>query len=188
MKPRLLFRHALRTMACLGLAAAAGLALAQPAAPPTENAVKAAFLYKFASFVEWPQGTFQRADQPLVIGVSGDDAVAAELEQLAAGRAVEGHPVTVRRLPEAGTPTGVHILYLGTRREARLRESLEAVAGPVLLVTEQSEGLRLGAVLNFVLDGGRVRFTASLASADARNLKMSARLLAVAQSVEGRTR
>jgi hypothetical protein len=163
---------------------AAGGAWAQEA--PRETAVKAAFVLKFGGFVDWPAGTFRRTDEPLVIAVLGDDAVAADLELLAAGRAVEGRPVTVRRLREDDARTGVHVLLLGALREPRLRELLADTPGPVLVVTQQEAGLRLGSVLNFSTTAGRVRFSASLTSAEARGLRLSARLLAVAQSVEGR--
>jgi hypothetical protein len=171
----------------IALLAGAALASAQPASPARESAVKAAFLYKFAAFVEWPPGTFQRPDQLLVIGVSGDDEIADDLEQLVAGRS-DQRPVTVRRLHDEAATSGVHGLFVARRREARLREVLDADKGPVLLVTEQPGALRRGSVLNFSAEGGRVRFGASLTSAEARNLKLSARLLAVAQVIEGRNR
>ena len=169
------------------LLANAGPASAQPVPSARASAVKAAFLYKFAAFVEWPPGTFQRADQPLVIGVSGDGDVADDLEQLLAGRS-DTRPVSVRRVHDEASSSGVHVLFIASRREAQLRETLNAVKGPVLLVTEQPGALRLGSVLNFSEENGRVRFGASLTSADARNLKLSARLLAVAKVIEGRNR
>ena len=165
-----------------------GTAWAQPAQSATESQVKAAFLFKFAGFAEWPAGTFQRPEQPLVIAVSGDDEVAADLERMVAGRTLEGRPVGVRRLSELGPDTTAHVLYLASRREARLRDAIEAVDGPVLVVTEQPGALRLGSVLNFSTEAGRLRFSVSLAAAERRKLKLSARLLAVAQAVEGRNR
>lgn len=183
-----------RLFACvLVCAAVAALLLASPAAraqapPVSEKSVKAAFLLKFGSFVEWPPGTITRADQPLVIGISGDDAIAAELERLAAGRTVDGHPLAVKRLAEGAPTAGLHILFIAARRESRLQDALEDATGPILTVTSQPGALALGSVLNFITEEGRVRFAASLASAEARNLRLSARLLAVAQSVEGRPR
>jgi len=153
-----------------------------------ESAVKAAFLYRFAGFVEWPSGVLGRGDDPLVIGVWGNDAVAADLEQLAAVRTQEGRPVVVRRLREGDPLAGVHVLMLGATRDQRLRELAASATGPVLVVTEQEHGLRLGGVLNFVTEEGRVRFAASIPAAEARGLRLSARLLALAQSVEGKPR
>jgi hypothetical protein len=159
-------------------------ALAQPA---SESAVKAAFLYKFAAFVEWPPAAFQR-EASLSIGVMGDDAVASELEQIVAGRTFDGRPVAVRRLRDGDDASRLHVLLVGAGREQRLREVIASTPGPVLVVAEQDNGLRVGAVLNFLVDGGRVRFAASPGAAEARGLRLSARLLAVAQAVEGHAR
>lgn len=186
--PSILASRVRLAAACLVAWLAAAMAFCVEAQPVSESAVKAAFLYKFTSFVDWPPGTFQRGDDALVIGVLGNDAVAADLEQVLAGRSVDGHALGVRRLREGDTLRGLHVLFLGAGREARVRELVLATPGPVLVVTEQEGGLRLGAVLNFVNDGGKVRFTASLTAAEARGLRLSARLLAVAQSVEGHAR
>lgn len=153
-----------------------------------DSAVKAAFLYKFGSFVEWPAGSFKTPQEPLVIGVLGDEHVAEELEQLAAGRNVEGRPLRIRTLRDGEAPGPVHILFIGTMRQQRLRDLLAATPGPVLVVTQQDGAMAAGSVINFVAEGGRVRFDASLAAAEMRELKLSARLLAVARNVEGRPR
>jgi hypothetical protein len=157
-------------------------------AAPRDSAVKAAFLYKFGSFVDWPPGAFQRPDDPLVIGVMADDAVADELEQLAAGRTVEGRPLKIRTFREQELPAGIHILFIGNLRPARLRDLVAALPGAVLVVTQQEGALRAGSVINFTQEGARVRFAVSLTAAEARGLRLSARLLAVAQSVEGKPR
>jgi len=171
---------------CLLVAACS--AAAQAVLPAQrESAVKAAFLYRFAGFVEWPAGVF-KGDEPLAIGVLNNEAVASDLEQIVAGRNVEGRRVAVRRLREGEALTGVHILFVGGATPARLRDVAASAAGPVLVVGEQDGGLRSGAVLNFQQDEGRVRFSASLTAAEARGLRMSARLLAVAVVVEGRAR
>jgi hypothetical protein len=175
---------AMLALACLPLAARAEAAGAAPHA----SAVKAAYLYQFGSFVDWPVATFKGPQDPLVIAVLGDEAVAGDLEQLAAGRSVEGRPLRIRTLKDGEAPGPVHVLFIGTMRPAKLRDLLAATPGPVLVVTQQEGALQAGSVINFVADGARVRFNASLASAEVRGLRLSARLLAVAQSVEGRPR
>lgn len=177
-----------RIAACLLSLLATGLAMALPVPAPRESAVKAAFLFKFGGYVEWPPGLFQKPDEPLVIGVSGDEAVAADLEQLVAGKTVEGRPVVARRVAESAGLKGVHILFLGERPPARLRDAITAAPGPVLVVTEQDSALQLGSIINFAISNGRVRFSVSLAAAEARAIRLSSRLLAVAQQIEGRPR
>jgi hypothetical protein len=157
-----------------------------PRAVARESEVKAAYLYKFASFVEWLPAVFPAADTPLVIGVAGDYAVATDLAQLLAGRNLDGRPVLARQVIDPKNVSGVHILLLGPMPEARLREYLPAPDVPVLVVMEQEGGLHLGAAINLAAEGGRVRFSASPAQAAARGLKLSSRLLAVAQNIEGR--
>jgi hypothetical protein len=159
---------------------------AQPLGHANESAVKAAFLYKFCSFVDWPPGTFRGPDDPFVIGVYGEDAVASELEQLARGRSIEGHPVTVLRVRDSNGAGPLHLLYAGGPRESRMRDVLAGARGPVLTVADGPVGGEPGPVLQFTQEDGRVRFQASLTAAAARNLRLSARLLAVAQQVEGR--
>lgn len=181
LEPGALLRLLLALCALALLAAPAG---AQGAA--RESAVKAAFLFKFASFVEWPAGTFRAATEPFVIGVFGDEAVASELEQLTRGRTVERHPVLVQRVRGTDDVGGLHILFAGGPREQRIRELLGAATGAVLTVADAEVGGRPGPVLHFTTEQGRVRFHASLPAAAARNLKLSAKLLAVASHVEGR--
>ena len=150
------------------------------------SSVKAAYLHKFGSFVDWPAGTFQGPRESFVIGVYGDDAVAAALEQLARAHAVEGRPITVLRLRDAAGASPLHILYAGGPRESRIREVLNTVRGPVLTVADGHVGGDPGPVLHFTEERGRVRFHASTTAAEARNLRLSAKLLAVAQQVERR--
>lgn len=163
-------------------------ALAQTAAAARESEVKAAFLYKFGGYVDWPAGTFARPDEPMVIAIAGDDEVARDLEQLVGGRTIAGRPVLARRIREPQALAGAHILFIASTRDARLRELLPPIPAPILVVTEQEGALRLGSSINFSAQDGRIRFSASPAAAEARGLRLSSRLLAVAQNVEGRGR
>jgi len=171
---------------CLVAAPWAALGQGQGLGRLRDSAVKAAFLYKFGSFVEWPPGAFRSPAAGFVIGVYGDDAVASELEQITQGRAVEGHPVRVLRVHGRDDLAPMHVLFAGGPREGRARELLAAARGPVLTVADGPIGGDPGPVLFFTEDDGRVRFVASLPAAAARGLKLSSKLLAVAQQVEGR--
>lgn len=168
------------------LAVAAVAAHGQALGTVRESAVKAAFLYKFGSFVEWPAGAFRSPSAPFVIGVYGDDAVASELEQITEGRTIEGHPVRVQRVRDRDDLAPLHILFAGGARTSRARELLAAAPGAVLTVADGAIGGDPGPVLFFTEDEGRVRFAASLTAATTRGLKLSSKLLSVAQKVEGR--
>ncbi len=169
------------------IAVAAGFAgprLAQADAQADEYRVKAAFLYKFGSYIEWPDRRFARPDSPLAIGVMGADALADELAQIVAGRSVNGRAVQVRKLRPGDPIGGLHILFIGRADDGRLPEVLAAAKGRALLtVTESDEALELGSMINFVVVDGKVRFDVALPPADPGNLRISSRLLAVARKV-----
>ncbi len=177
-------RAAVRTFLCGLLLAASLPAPGQQDATALERRVKAAFLYKFAEYVEWPEGAFARPNAPVTVGVAGADEVAAELTQVVATRSVDGRPVQVRRLREGDSLAGVHVLFAGRAESARVMALARATPSqPILVVTEAESALNQGSIANFVMTGGRVRFEIALDNAERRGLKLSSRLLTVAQHV-----
>lgn len=150
----------------------------------SESRVKAAFVYKFGDYIEWPPEAFEAPDSPLVIGVVGADALAEELARVAAGRPLGGRRVAVKKLSYGDSLSGLHIVFIGRSDSRRLTEALEASKGrPALTITESADGLRLGSMINFVVVANKVRFDVALPSAEASRLKISSRLLAVARTV-----
>jgi hypothetical protein len=149
-----------------------------------ETQVKAAYLYKFASYVEWPERTFANAGSPLQIGVVGADALADELAQLAVGRTTNGRPVIVRKLRGEDSISGLNVLFVGRSTPRRLTEIVAAAKGQsMLLVTETDEALAVGSMINFVVVDGKVRFEVAPRAAGQNNLSISARLLQAAYKV-----
>jgi len=170
--------------AAAALLLACGPVLAQVEPERAEAQIKAAFLYKFGGFIEWPPRAFARPDASFTIGVIGAEAIAAELEQLTAGRTVQDRPVVVRRLKPADALSGVQVLFVGRAESARLGEVLDAARSePLLIVTESADALAKGSTINFVQEANRVRFDVALAQAERASLRISARLLAVARKV-----
>lgn len=168
------------SVAILGL----GPARAQGSVPSLERKVKAAFLYKFLGYTEFPASAFGDGTAPVVIGVVGADELAAELGRVVAGRTVQARPVAVKVFKEGEIPSGVHLLFVGGSDSARLRSVLKsAQPGPVLLVSEAENGLQQGSVINFKIVEERVRFDVSLEAADKNSIKLSSRLLTVANHV-----
>ena len=176
---------------CCGLAVALALlfggscARAESDTTTAEYRIKAAFLFKFVGFVDWPPATFDRADAPFTIGVLGGPTLGNELEQIAAGRQVNGHPVRVRLLGRGDSPTGLQVLFVGRGEAARLNALAASGDGvPVLVVSESDGALALGSAINFVVVDDKVRFDVALHSINRAGLKISARLLAVARVVQ----
>ena len=158
--------------------------LAQSENRASEVQIKAAFLYKFGEFVQWPPAAFARADAPFAIGVMGAEDVAAALEQVVAEHTVQGHRVVVRRLRRGEALSGLHVLFVGQGESARLAETLATARGQALLtVTESDNAIAHGSMINFVAEDQKVRFDIALASAERGQLKISSRLLAVARRV-----
>lgn len=162
----------------LALAFLSGAAAAQP----QEHEVKAAFLFKFLSFIEWPAQSFARASAPLVIGVLGADDVHFALQEIVPGRSAQGRPLEVRKLKEGERTAGVHLLFVGRAAAAAL-PNLPAQSG-LLVVSEADGALEQGAMINFLRVDGRVRFEVAPDAAERRGLRISSRMLAVAQHVK----
>lgn len=147
-----------------------------------EKRVKAAFLYKFAGYVDWPAGVFAASDSPLVFGVIGDRSIADELGRAAGGRNIEARPLQVKLLNAGDDLADVNVLFVATG--TAIADALRATdAKPMLVVTESESALTKGSVINFIVVEGRVRFEISTAGAEQRGLKLSSRLLAVAYNL-----
>lgn len=174
-------RRVLRLFAGALAAAALPCAHAQQA---SEAAVKAALLFRFTSYVEWPEKAFLSPEAPIVIGVLGDNDVAAELEAAARGRAVGARAVVVRRLKEGEGPAGLHMLFVGRRESGRIG-ALAAAARPLsaLVISDSERGLEAGSVINFVAVEDRIGFEVSVDAAERSALKISSRMLGVARRV-----
>jgi hypothetical protein len=150
------------------------------ATPMLERSVKAAFLYKFLGYMEFPAdpGT------TLVVGVLGADDVAAELARITAGRNVGNRTVSVRNLREGEALAGLHLLFVGTDAAQPAQALRAAEKNGTVTVTEQENGLQSGSVINFRLVDERVRFEVSLPAAERCNVRLSSRLLSVAYHVQ----
>jgi len=147
-----------------------------------ERRIKAAFLYKFASYIEWPEASFPTPDTPLTIAIDGDDRLADEVAQLVTGRTIAGRSLLVRKLKSDASPAGAHVLFAKDVREGRPPLS-HIPSQPILVVTDAQGALNRGSAINFMIVDEHVRFEVSLEDAERRGLRLSARLLAVAQNV-----
>ncbi|MES2952260.1 MAG: YfiR family protein [Pseudomonadota bacterium] len=152
-----------------------------------EHQIKAAYLYKFASYVDWPASALTLADAPVTIGVLGADEIATELNNINSGRPANSRPIEVKRLKPGEPLTGIQMLFIGREESARLKRLQDSLQSrPVLTVTDSAGALGNGSVINFVTVDDRIRFEVSVAQAEQSGLKISARLLGVAQKIETR--
>ena len=149
-----------------------------------ERRVKAAFLYQFIPYVEWPLGRHSAVDTPIVIAVVGPESVVAELTTVIGGRTAKDRPIVVRRWREADLQGGVAIVYVRREESARLPAIARAAqATATLVVSEHESALSQGSMINFQIVEGRVRFDVALGAVESAGLRISSRLLAVARDV-----
>jgi hypothetical protein len=160
------------------LAGAAMLCLSLPAiAQPTDTAVKAAFLPRFARYVTWPAAAMPRGGEPFVLCVIGGDPFGSMLDDAARSQLVDGRRVAVRRMSSLAGVDGCQIAFLGSSQFAGQMGSR-----PVLTVTDAASTNQRG-IIHFVISGGRVRFFIDQAKAAQRGIGISSRLLALAVGV-----
>ncbi|MDX9740402.1 MAG: YfiR family protein [Gammaproteobacteria bacterium] len=148
-----------------------------------EAEIKAAFLYHFGAYVDWPPGTFIAADDPLVIGVTDADVI-GPLMEIVRTRTIRNRPLSVKRVRSVDDVADVDMLYV---TEAVDPEAASALLGSVRArsVLTITDSVYAGtAIITFVLDQDRVRFDVSLPLAEASDLRVSARLLSVARHIE----
>ncbi len=170
------------------LAALPQQAPAQPDEAVAERRVKAAYLFRFARYIEWPGSALAQPGDPLLMGVWGHDELAGDLAALVAGHHVDGRRVEVLKVRDPASTT-VHILFMAQARGNRLARLLAALEQrPILVVTESPGALGLGSVINFLVDGGQIRFELSPQAAAKRGLRLSSRLIAVSHNLPGRGR
>jgi hypothetical protein len=151
----------------------------------SEDAVKAAFLYRFTGYVDWPPQA--AADPQFTIAVLDAGGVATELGRLLLNRQIQNRPAQVRPIKNLRELDGAQMLYIGGSNRDDLHRLISSVAGrPVLVVTSQEGGLDAGSSVNFLLIDQRVRFEISLDAAQGSGLRVASELLAVAIRVRGR--
>jgi hypothetical protein len=174
-------------MVLLGLPATAIFALLAIVAPRHASAqalevdVKAAYLYNFTKFVDWPAGA---ATEPFRLCVVSDDALRQSLERTIEGEKINGRPLASLVPKTAEEARLCQVLYVGRNAGERETRLLNAVRDlPVLTVSDRAEFARRGGGIQFVRDANRLRFDVNLTGAERGGIKVSSRLLKVARQV-----
>ena len=152
----------------------------------SEYQVKAAFLFHFAQFVDWPPGAFKDAASPLTYCTAGGDPFEGGLDASMNGKTIGGRPIRVLHFKEAGESQGCQILFLGIADKKLVSATLARLNGsPVLTVGESVNFAQGGGMIGFLLEDNKVRFEINVEAAEHAKLKISARLLALAKAVIG---
>jgi len=150
---------------------------------PTEYQVKAAYLYNFAKFVEWPPQVMS-SDSSFNICVLGRDPFDSTFQTTIAGESIKGKNVLVKRIPRAQDGAGCQILFISSSEAVRLKDILDVLdKTSVLTVSDMPQFTRRGGMIQFVTEANRVRFEVNLTNAERTGLTLSSQLLKVAIDV-----
>jgi len=176
-----------RTITMVLLVLTAGFELSGQCLAQTveESRVKAAYLYNFAKFVDWPPGAFQNPDDPAVICVVGDERTSDVLEAAVSGRKANGRPVQARRPRSPEEFKSCHLLFIGFSDKERIAELLNRLQrSSVLTVGQSDQFISLGGMINLALRNSTIELEIAPEASTAVGLKISSRLLVVARLVK----
>jgi len=153
--------------------------------------VKAAYLFQFTRFVQWPEGSFPDEQSPIVIGVLGRDPFGRTLDSTVADEKVRGRGIEVRRLGQGEefyeSVRGCHVLFVSDSLGPELDPMLEAWHDSSMLTVSDIDGFAVrGGIVELAPEQGRIIFKVNRIAAERAGLKLSARLLRLARIVEPR--
>jgi hypothetical protein len=149
-----------------------------------EHHVKAAFLYNFAKFVEWPPQTFKTRQDPVSICVLGQDSFQKTLEEAVNGKLLEGRRFAVRQIDDLEPKCDCQILFVPSSQRRRFRSMAANLRGSGVLTVGEAPGFaEEGGVINFKLEGDRLRFEINVEAAERERLRISSKLLTLAEIV-----
>jgi hypothetical protein len=181
-------RHVVGRLALLAAVVAfAASASAQNlgSAEPSEYLIKAGYVYNFAKLVEWPSSAV-RKDQPIVIGVLGNDSFATVLARVVDGKKIDERPFVVKRLKNKEfKDCACQILFVSLAESSKADEIIQFQStASVLTIAEAPDFARRGGVIALTLEDSRVRFNVNVDAATQAGLTISSRLLALATIVQ----
>jgi hypothetical protein len=152
-----------------------------------EYQVKAAFLYNFTQFTDWPATNFSTASAPIVIGIVGEDPFGSIMDDVVSGEVVGNHPLVIRRLRARDNLLGCHVLFISRSEQAQLPAILIQVKGhPILTVSDISDFAQQGGIVGLLLVNKKVKMEINQAAAIEAGLQISSKLLRLATIVKSR--
>ena len=165
---------------------ACALAAAAPAAaqPSLEYDVKAALLLNFARFIEWPVGAFSNERAPITVCVFRSNPFGGTLERVLQGETIHDRRLTTRVVSGEADSESCHLLFVPEGVEARAGALLRHRGSHAVTVGESSRFETMGGAVTLVLDAGRIRFNVNLEPIEARGVRVSARMLKLANRVD----
>lgn len=175
--------------ALVHLAPVFGVHAAQVAPAASEYELKAAFLFNFIKFTEWPADEFNKSDEPFVIGVLGKDPFGSTLDKVTEGETIHSRKIVVRRFARMDDlVANSQVLFISASEERNLGAVVKLLEGQaVLTISEIANFAERGGVIELRKDGNRIVFDVNLAAAKRAGLSLNAQVLKLAKAVRGRS-
>jgi hypothetical protein len=152
---------------------------------PREYEVKAAFLYNFAQFCEWPPSAFASTNSPLVIGVLGDNPFNSTLDDLVRDEKVQQRPLEVRRFRSVGEIKECHILFISRSESSRVQSILNSLEGrPILTVSDIDRFAMRGGMIRFLTEQKKIKLRINISETRKAGLNISSKVLNLAEVVQ----
>jgi YfiR/HmsC-like len=151
-------------------------------AQPTEYQIKAAFIYNFARFVDWPTQAFADANSPLTVGVLGKNVFGDTLQRAISGKTINGHSLQFKQFDSVPDPTNCQVLFISSSEKSHFSKILDQLQGTcVLTISENTDSfIGDGGMINLVIVDDKVRFEINNAAAQKAGLTISSKLLSLA--------
>lgn len=148
---------------------------------PSEYQIKAAFIYNFAKFVEWPPEALPANNSPFVIGILGENPFLDDLKKVILNKTINEHPIEIKTFRSAAEATNCHLLFISSSEKDRLEEIIKELGqSSVLTVGETERFTESGGMINFVVESKKIRFQINDEAAKKVKLKISSKLLSLA--------
>jgi hypothetical protein len=155
---------------------------ATPRSP--EHQIKAAFLFNFAQFIEWPTNALPQPQSPLVIGVLGPDPFGSALEEIVRGETIKGHPLVIQRYRQVEDLSACHILFINEADATKLERIFARLGGRNILTVGDAEAFtQRGGMIRFFTEQNKIRLEINVAAAQKAGLTISSRLLRLARII-----
>lgn len=168
----------------LGMIARAGEFAPQTSQTPSAAEIKAAFIFNFAKFTEWPPQSFASPGDPIKVAFWGAEDVRSAFQSLYAGKEINGRKVETRKLKSAEDLMACEVLFISAANGALSTGARKpALDASTLVIGESEDFLARGGMIRLFVDGNRMRFDVNLAAVNRGKVRLSSKLLALARSV-----
>ena len=159
------------------------MSFAQPVGD-REYQIKAAFLFNFTQFVEWPSAALPQTGTALVIGILGENPFGKYLDEMISGETANGHPLEVHQYKNINEIKTCHILFINLPQADKMGEALAALKGQsILTVSDQNNFIQMGGMIRFVTKQNKIQIQIAPERAKNADLMISSKLLSVAEIV-----